>query len=705
MNKLKLLLFVVLLLILTLPFLQFCFEFTDNGILNGAFVAKEDTTIAVNGWLEGSYQKKKAAYLENEIGFKPWLVRFKNQFQYNVFNESSSTVVIGKEGMLFAPEYIDALLGFDYLGERQLEDKVMKLKIIEHYLAKHNTKMLLVFAPNKARLFKEYLPPYRDLNRRIPTNYDCLKEKISDYNIPFIDFNQLFQDWKTTKVHDLITKNGLHWTVYGCKLASDTIFDKMEHMGGENLHRPLWSGFQLTNNTANDEIDIFHVLNLLDEPEEANTIYPVQVGTLKGKKPKVVMLGDSFFMSFFQWDMPKNNFDTLSEYWYYNNIRYDYECKKKDFAEKDRVEILKNSDYLIVMATETNLFMYPFGLLENMAGVIDFGKEMKQLKRDSIQSQVREYIQQEQLRAKKEYSLVDNEELQKRAEVVIKTKWLVKDKHLFEESIRSGIIKDSEWFAKVKEQANKQHEPLRELIQVNVDYMYKNNGEKNMDWEFYGDEVGKFYAYHDSLLGVPQEKARLKRAAATNKRDFIDESYRLFARSTFGLPENRSEAEYNEEMRHLRRSNIQSVVQNYIQQEQDRAKTEGVSININEVQKRAEIVVKTKWLKEEIYHFKEQIRIGIFRDPEWFGVIKKQAEERHKPIEELIQLNIDYMYENNGQKSMDWEFYGDEVKKFYAFHDSLMNIPIERTRLKRAAFASQKDVIEEAYRLYTTSND
>src|SRR5690606_16381177 len=96
-------------------------------------------------------------YINDEIGFKPWFVKIKNQIEYSLFDKvNASNVIVGKNDVLFQDFYISALLGHDFLGEETIKTKVSKLKYVQDELAKNNVQFLFVIAPGKASFYPEY---------------------------------------------------------------------------------------------------------------------------------------------------------------------------------------------------------------------------------------------------------------------------------------------------------------------------------------------------------------------------------------------------------------------------------------------------------------------------------------------------------------------------------------------------------------------
>src|SRR3954468_18075916 len=55
----------------------------------------------VNGYFEGTYQEKYNKYINENIGFRPVLIRLVNQIDYDIFHTTNAPgVVLGKDGQM-----------------------------------------------------------------------------------------------------------------------------------------------------------------------------------------------------------------------------------------------------------------------------------------------------------------------------------------------------------------------------------------------------------------------------------------------------------------------------------------------------------------------------------------------------------------------------------------------------------------------------
>ncbi len=127
-KRIKHSLFVLLMLMMILPFIQQTFDVPKIRSLKGAFVVPQKPKWFFHNFLESSYQDSLNTYLEHHIGYRPHLVRLNNQLQYSLFDtvNAQGGVIIGKEGYLFELNYIKAMYGLDYVGDERVASDIEK---------------------------------------------------------------------------------------------------------------------------------------------------------------------------------------------------------------------------------------------------------------------------------------------------------------------------------------------------------------------------------------------------------------------------------------------------------------------------------------------------------------------------------------------------------------------------------------------------
>lgn len=335
--------------------------------LNGAFEQKEKPVMNYENWWLGKFQDAFTDYTNQNMEFRPSLVRINNQIDFSLFRKSNaSKVVIGKENYLYEDNYIDAYLGTDYLGLSNIEDKVNTALSVQKMLENQGTMLLFVFLPGKASFFPEFIPEHLLKKKCDSTNYQYLLKTCSEKGLNYIDFNDWFIQMKDTVSYPLYPKCGIHWSYYGMFLAADSLVHYLENMLQSDLPDLELLSIENTSEQKGTDYDIGNTLNLQFPINTYQMAYPSFGYHSDGKlKPKVLVVGDSYYWNIYYSGIPANVFEKL-EFWYYNyNVHAD--GTDKVIATTDAIDYyasISAQDVIIVMQTDGGLNNFGLGFFE-----------------------------------------------------------------------------------------------------------------------------------------------------------------------------------------------------------------------------------------------------------------------------------------------------------------------------------------------------
>jgi hypothetical protein len=352
-----------ILVILCLPAMQQLLGFYDGKKLNGYFSVTNDTTFSWQQWFGGSYQQRKGNFMNDHIGFRPDLIRINNQVDFSLFETLNyGGAVLGKQHCLFYGDYINAYNGADYTGDSFIRIKMMKLKALQDTFARLNKSLLLVYCPNKAFFYPEYLPDNRK-QLQGPTNYSSYLRIGDSLGINKVDFNAWFIAMKDTSRELLISKQGIHWSVYGSILAGDSLVRYVEQVRNTPIAHAVWSRVERVHGARYTDDDIAGTLNLMFAVADETFCYPIlkyPTGDT-GKKPKVVIIGDSFVMNLLDDGLPQHSFADW-QYWQYfkfvnnKNTQQCMGCETNaQIKDTDWQKEISNTDCIILMYASINL--------------------------------------------------------------------------------------------------------------------------------------------------------------------------------------------------------------------------------------------------------------------------------------------------------------------------------------------------------------
>ena len=124
---------------LLIPLLQQFLNLFPVKPLKGAIINLPDTSFTWKGWLNGSFQKKKEKYVNENFGLRNIFLRINNEIKFDLFGKIyAHDVIVGKENYLFEKNYIKAYNGEDFIGVDSIKKISDQLKFIQDELKKSN---------------------------------------------------------------------------------------------------------------------------------------------------------------------------------------------------------------------------------------------------------------------------------------------------------------------------------------------------------------------------------------------------------------------------------------------------------------------------------------------------------------------------------------------------------------------------------------
>ncbi len=361
-TKVKKGIFIVIILMLILPLLQFKLEIISLEPLKGDFKLASKPGLTKQTWFANTYQQNYDKYFEDHIGFRNFFVRLNNQILYSLFKKANvKGVIVGKNNFLFEEAYIKSLMGVDYIGEKTIKNRIRKIKAIKDELINYNTKLLVVLAPGKASYYPEYVPSrYERVSDSV--NYKMFVRELEENDISFIDYNKYFISNKNKLGTLLYPKTGIHWSDYAVRFVMDSIISAINTMTGYDMPKLIAT----INDTATvydskTDMDIEKSMNLLFDIEKPEMKYfNISFKKQKNTKPDVIVIGDSFYWQIFNTGISTKEFKS-SEFWYYYKVIYGKNRWGQDIKNIDVFESLKHADIVILLSNEPNLVNFPWG--------------------------------------------------------------------------------------------------------------------------------------------------------------------------------------------------------------------------------------------------------------------------------------------------------------------------------------------------------
>lgn len=343
-------------------------EFKEVKPLKGDVELTPKIKFSLNSWFDGFYQDSTDKYFNDNIGFRPWLVKFRNQISFSVFDiMNAKDVVRGKENYLYEINYIKAYNGDDFIGLDSIDFKVKQIKYLQDKLDSMGKTLIVYLAPGKGSFYPEYFPIEYTKPFTNQTNYKQYSKSLKLNNVNTIDCNDWFLSVKDTCKCMLYPKYGIHWSYYGMVKAADSLIKYIEQKRNIRMPQIEITNIEKSTRIQPGDYDIADGLNLLFQLNSETMCYPKikWVSDKETTKPKVIVIGDSFYWSMYDMGICTNSF-SLGGFWYYNNEIYPESHEKKLLVNQiDLNKKIDESDVFILMVTEANLSKFSWGFIEN----------------------------------------------------------------------------------------------------------------------------------------------------------------------------------------------------------------------------------------------------------------------------------------------------------------------------------------------------
>lgn len=358
---------VVIMLMLFLPVIQEVTRFFQLKPLEGEYKNPIKPTFNWGNWLNSTYTDSMEKYVQLHFGYSSLLTRIHNQYLFSVFNSSrNSSTVIGKKNEIFDYAHIQAYLGTDFVGESIVEEKLDRLEKINQVLKLFNTEIIIVIAPSKPSFVPEYLPDkYKKTNQR--TNYDHYIDCLDKTNLGYVDFSKVFKEWKHNERFPLFPQCGVHWSEYGATLAADSmikyIHDYFDISGPEMMIDTVITSSSL----SKSDYDMGSTLNLLYPIKPYPMGYPkISVDKNVSRSQRLLTVGDSYYWIWYNIVGYDTKFFESSVFFEYFSKAHSIEWGAKSINSIDVLEESVNTDVIMIVCSESNLYRLGYGYIEKM---------------------------------------------------------------------------------------------------------------------------------------------------------------------------------------------------------------------------------------------------------------------------------------------------------------------------------------------------
>lgn len=370
----KIALYLLFWIFLTGVFITSFTPFNERYPLKGAVILSVPPVFKIDSWFSGHFQTGFEKYINDNIGFRPWMVRLRNQIAWSLFDKAYAAGVIrGTDNYLYELNYINAYNGNDFIGKDSIVYKSEQIYLLKEKLANYGKHLLICLTPGKGSFYPEYFPENLPAKPTESTNFKAYIKEFSRLGIPFIDYNRWFLEMKETTECVLYPKYGIHWSYYGMLMATDSLIHRIENELTLDLPDLLIGENQLSKNLDRMDYDIADGMNLIFQLPTIPMCYPGYTWEEDAgkQKPKVLVIGDSFYWSMFNIGLWTKSFSP-GGFWFYNRQVYPESFTQSlNTEDTDRNKVFNETDVFILMVTEANLPRFPWGFVKTALKDLD----------------------------------------------------------------------------------------------------------------------------------------------------------------------------------------------------------------------------------------------------------------------------------------------------------------------------------------------
>lgn len=208
-------------------------------------------------------------YFNDHIPFRNQLIGFNNRINYYLFHSTTGDqVLIGKDGWLFIKDKMQGnaianYTGEDLLNDEELERLVGNVLANKKYLEDMGIEFVVMIAPNKSRVYPEYMPNYLGQpaeNYAVKQIVDYLKDN-TDVRVVY-DYDALIEAKNSlnAKGINLYHKADTHWNKVGAYVGASQLLKELD------VNIPdVASGDIVIEEVENEEADLAGMLHMKND--------------------------------------------------------------------------------------------------------------------------------------------------------------------------------------------------------------------------------------------------------------------------------------------------------------------------------------------------------------------------------------------------------------------------------------------------------
>ena len=289
------------------------FHRLSTGTLRGVVRDVSRPSVSLRELWSGDFQAQYERWFEQELAFRPAIVRTANSLNLLVFREISAHTgvpnVLGKHATLFEMNYIDDANAVTVQkgdvpppGPHTVQESARRLGRAARQLGARGIAFVVVLYPTKVWLEPELMPSRFLLpggREKATAGYKYLLDQLHQNEVPVIDGVEVFSGLRKSMPDlPLYNRGGTHWTHAGaCFVAQRIVGEIVEHAPNSTDEPHLRCQLGPPQMAEGVDVDIAELSNVWDISrfrEPVRTVRPRLSGKIPGGARSTLVVGTSF---------------------------------------------------------------------------------------------------------------------------------------------------------------------------------------------------------------------------------------------------------------------------------------------------------------------------------------------------------------------------------------------------------------------------
>lgn len=346
-------------LVFLFAFIQFYLKPIDVKALDASHISIKKPVFTINSWSEGSFQDTIKQRHNVNFPFRNDFVRLHNQIEYSLFENiavnDEKDVVYSFDDILIYPDNVNAYLGHINMDEKDLSQKIDRLKVVQDQLKEDSIDFVYIIAPNKADFFADLI----DYNDRFVKSeqariYPRLKDQLLRKGIHIIDFQDWFMSLNLAKSSELFTPSSSHWSLYSVALATDSLLHYMYQKGYVD-QKVIERVEYLSDTIIYPDNDLEQLMNLAIEKDYKGLRYFKRKENHPIIPLEFVTIGDSYWWQIWKQNCLGGGISPNHHFMFYGEKVYHNKGEENIgnwVSKEDKKSMINNSKIIFCIATE-----------------------------------------------------------------------------------------------------------------------------------------------------------------------------------------------------------------------------------------------------------------------------------------------------------------------------------------------------------------